>query len=1363
MEFCTKLQQRVLDLENTKTAQAQEITSLKLRVKKLENKGGSRTHKLKRLYKVGRSARVISSDEASLGDQEDASKQGRKIDDIDKNAEITLVDETQGRYGDDLMFDTGVLDDEEVFVGQDMAEKEINVTEKEVSTADPVTTAGEVVTTASVEISTAKPTETTITDDLTLAQTLVEVKSAKPKVKGVVIGKQSESTTRTRPQQLSSKDKAKLEEEDRLVRQREEEANIVAWDNVQAMIDTDYQMAQQMQAKEQEKLSIEEKSKLFVQLLEARKKHFEIMRAQEMRNKPPTKAQKRKTMSTYLKNMVGYKHNQLKNKSFDDIQKLFDKAVERVNTFVDMDIELVEGSEVRAEGKVVLDKEEVAIDAIPLATKPPSIVDYKIHKEGKKTYYQIIRADESSKIYLVFSHMLKSFDREDLMRLSKGDENDRLGMAVTTATDLRSPPRRALNTDLVGDEVVVETEVASKDVNLSVDEVTLAQALCTLKSAKPKADRGKEIMVEESEKPIKKKELIRLDEEIASKLQAKFDEEVRLAREKAEKEEETNIVLWDNVKQNVHIHMLVEKRYPLTPATITDMLNKKLQCDYFSEMLSMKKLKILKEYIKFRGGLLVLKDFIMILKLLLLSQPNSPQLDNEDLQQINPDDLEKMDLRWQIAMLTMRARRFLRNTESKAPRNQENRNKENTRRVVPVETTTYNALVSCDGSGYDLSDNQKKVQTKLCTHGDYSFTVLTRRLKGHLKLYAIVIKTGLKSVKQTSSYKKNGLFMRKISSKASEANPKVVKKSNGAPFIEDWVSKSEEEDVPQAKIEKETVKPSFGKIEFVKPKEKTAKKTAKQGNPQIDLQDKGVIDSGCSRHMTGNMSYLIDYEEIDGGYVAFGGNPKGGKITGRGTIKTGNLDFENVYFVKELKFNLFSVSQMCDKKNSVLFNDTECIVLSPNFKLTDESHVLLKVPRKNNMYSVDLKNIVPKGGLTCLFAKATSDESELWHRRLGHINFKTMNKLVKGNLVRGLPSKLFEIHQTCVACQKGKQHRASCKSKTAKAVNTACYVQNKVLVTKPHNKTPYELFLGRKPALDFMRPFGCLVIDLNTIDHLGKFDGKADEGLFVGYSINSKAFRVFNSRTRIVEENLHVQFSENTPNIAGSRPDWLFDIDALTKSMNYKLVVTGNQSNGNAGTKACEDEGKARMDTVPGKDYILIPLWTADPPFSQISKSSPDAGFKPSSNDGKKVDEDSRKDSEYSDQENEDNVNSTNNVNAASTNEVNAVGGKSSIELSDDPNRPTLEDIIYSDDDEDVGPEADMNNLDAFMPVSPILTTRVHKDHPVEQIIGDLNSAPQTRRMTKNLEEHGLFSSVQQRTNHKDFQNCLFACFKPSI
>ncbi|GJZ96169.1 hypothetical protein Tco_0668503 [Tanacetum coccineum] len=170
---------------------------------------------------------------------------------------------------------------------------------------------------------------------------------------------------------------------------------------------------------------------------------------------------------------------------------------------------------------------------------------------------------------------------------------------------------------------------------------------------------------------------------------------------------------------------------------------------------------------------------------------------------------------------------------------------------------------------------------------------------------------------------------------------------------------------------------------------------------------------------------------------------------------------------------------------------------------------------------------------------------------------------------------------------------------------------------------------------------------------------------------------------------MHVQFNENTPNIAGRGPNWLFDIDALIKSMNYKLVVKGNQSNGNAGTKASDDAGKARMETVLGKDYIMLPLWTVDPPFSQISKSSPDDGSKPSRDDEKKVIEDSRKD-------------------------INAVGGKTSIELPDDLNMPALEDIVYSDDDEDVGAKADMNNLDAFMPVSPIPTTRVHKDHPVE-------------------------------------------------
>nr|GFB80697.1 putative ribonuclease H-like domain-containing protein [Tanacetum cinerariifolium] len=185
--------------------------------------------------------------------------------------------------------------------------------------------------------------------------------------------------------------------------------------------------------------------------------------------------------------------------------------------------------------------------------------------------------------------------------------------------------------------------------------------------------------------------------------------------------------------------------------------------------------------------------------------------------------------------------------------------------------------------------------------------------------------------------------------------------------------------------------------------------------------------------MTGNISYLSNYEPYDGGYVSFGQG--GGKIIGKGIFKIGKIEFENVYFVEDLKYNLFSVSQICDNKNSVLFTDSECIVLGRDFKLKDDTNVLLRTPRQPNMYSIDLNNIVPHKDLTCLVTKAFADESMLWHRRLGHLNFKTKNKLVRHNLVKGLPSKCFENDHTCVACLKGKQHKASCKTKLVNFVS----------------------------------------------------------------------------------------------------------------------------------------------------------------------------------------------------------------------------------------------------------------------------------------------------------------------------------------
>ncbi|GKA39509.1 retrovirus-related pol polyprotein from transposon TNT 1-94 [Tanacetum coccineum] len=503
----------------------------------------------------------------------------------------------------------------------------------------------------------------------------------------------------------------------------------------------------------------------------------------------------------------------------------------------------------------------------------------------------------------------------------------------------------------------------------------------------------------------------------------------------------------------------------------------------------------------------------------LASQPNSSQLVTEDLQQIHSDDIEEMDLRWQMAMLTMRDRRFLKNTVRRLTvNNNENIgfdkskvNKESTRRNIPVETSTSTALVSCDGlGGYNWSDQAEEGSNfTLMAYSSSSFDLqIVDNCKKGLGYNVVPPPYTGNFMPPTPDLSFTGLdkFVNKPvveNIKSDKEVSKVVRKSDDSPIIEDWVSDSEEEDVYQTKIKKKT------------------------GNLQMDLQDQGVIDSGCSRHMIGNMSYLTYYEEIDGGYVAFGGNLKGGKIT-----------------------------------------------------------------RK-----------VPKGEFNLPFAKDTSEESKL-----------------------------------CI---------------------------------------------GR-------------------LDHLDKFDGKADEGFFVGYSLNSKAFRVFNSRTRIVEENLHIRFSESTPNVVGSGPDWLFDIDALTRTMNYEPIVTGTQSNG-----------------------------FADP------KSSHDDGSKPSSDDGKKVDEDLRKD-------------------------INAVGGKTSIELPFDPNMPTLEDYSIFDftrDDEDDGVVADMNNLDTTIQVSPIPTTRIHKDHPFDQVIVDLQLATQTRNMSKNLKEHGFVSTIQQRTNHKDLQNCLFACF----
>nr|GEW17287.1 hypothetical protein [Tanacetum cinerariifolium] len=712
------------------------------------------------------------------------------------------------------------------------------------------------------------------------------------------------------------------------------------------------------------------------------------------------------------------------------------------------------------------------------------------------------------------------------------------------------------------------------------------------------------------------------------------------------------------------------------------------------------------------------------------SQSTSPRLANEDLKQIDVDDLEEMDLRWQMAMLTMRARRFLQKTRRNLGANGPT--------FMGFDMSKWNAIIATRKGHFSRECRSPKDPRR---PGSYDWSYQAEEEPANFPLLAFssnsssdnevpsCSKACLKAYTQlhtqydklTDDFRKSqfdvisyqtGTFMSSKPDLVFNTAPTAVETDHLAFNVFDSEEESETkvtQFVPSfAQSSKHVKSPrhSDQPIETnvpaatpvpASPKSNSSGKRRNRkacfapvvsvvqgkqgtwGNAQQVLKDKEVIDSGCSRHMTGNMSYLSDFEELNGGYVAFGGNPKGGKITSKGKIKIGKLDFDDVYFVNELKFNLFSVSQMCDKKNSVLFTETECLVLSPNFKLPDENQVLLRVPTENNI---------------------------------------------------GLPIKVFENDHTCVACKKGKQHRASCKTKPlstvdkplfrlhmdlfiptfvkslnkksyclvitddysrftwvfflatkdettpilktfptglenqlslkvkvirsdngtefknsdlnqfcglkgikkefnvprtpqqngiaerknktlieaartilvdsllpilfwVEAVNTACYVQNRVLVTKHHNKTPYELLHGRSPSISFMRLFGCPD---------AAFDGKEHD----------------------------------------------FDV----KKPKSNVILSPSSS-----AQSKEQDDKTKKE-AKGK----IPI---------VGKNSL-------------------------------NITNTFSVTGLSNDVVSPTYGKTSdidaSQLPDDSDMPELEDIIYSDDEDVVGAEVDFNNLESSIP-----------------------------------------------------------------
>nr|GEX67160.1 uncharacterized mitochondrial protein AtMg00810-like [Tanacetum cinerariifolium] len=505
----------------------------------------------------------------------------------------------------------------------------------------------------------------------------------------------------------------------------------------------------------------------------------------------------------------------------------------------------------------------------------------------------------------------------------------------------------------------------------------------------------------------------------------------------------------------------------------------------------------------------------------------TPQLDKEELKQIDQDDLEEMDLKWQVAMLSMRVKRFFKKTRRKLELNEKElvgfdknnvecfnchrrghfardcrsaRNSGNRSRDArnarykgrdngkrPAKEEDEQALVVQDGlekevteTVFDNCSSDDSVANDMFKKGE-GYHAIPPPLTGNYmppkpdlsfaglddSIYNFKINEKVTSLAKdeinapetsTACVEKpkedSFIFTRSGRIPVSAAKPKAATSTSAAkpgntagpkqgvnflrtrstfhkshsPIRRSFYNAT----THSRRNSTERVNTTGSKaVSAVKGNRVTAVKTS--GHPQQALKNKG------------NRAYLAGYQKIhNGGFVAFGSSR--GKITGKGKIKIEKLNFDDVYFVNKLKFNLLSVSQMCDKKNIILFTETECLVLSPYFKLIDESQALLRVPRQSNMYSFDLHNVVPSRDLTCLFAKASIDESNLAQEPWTFIFW-------------------------------------------AEAVNTACYVLNRALVTKTHNKTPYELLNGRSPRLDFVRPFGCSVTILNTLDPLGKSKG----------------------------------------------------------------------------------------------------------------------------------------------------------------------------------------------------------------------------------------------------------------------------------
>nr|GEV29122.1 putative ribonuclease H-like domain-containing protein [Tanacetum cinerariifolium] len=756
------------------------------------------------------------------------------------------------------------------------------------------------------------------------------------------------------------------------------------------------------------------------------------------------------------------------------------------------------------------------------------------------------------------------------------------------------------------------------------------------------------------------------------------------------------------------------------------------------------------------------------------SQSSSPQLDNKDLKQIDTGrtlgangptsmgfDMSKVE-----CYNCHRKGHFARECRSPKDSRRTGAAKPQ-RRTIPVETSTSNALVSqCDGVGsYDWSYQAEKEPTNYALM-DFSSSSSDNEQVGTSIPAATPTPASLKSASSGKRKNRKACFVcKRVDHLIKECDYHTKKMAQPTP--RNYAHRGNHKQyasLPQTNPPKHMVPTAV--LTQSKPVFNTVVRPVSAAMPKINVTRPRYahLIAPVVSAAQGNMSYLSDFEELNGGY-AFGGNPKGGKISSKGKIKTGKLDFDDVYFVKELKFNIFSVSQMCDKKNSVLFTDTECLILSPDFKLLDESQVLLRVPRENNMYNTKPVNSIDQplfklhmdlfrptivkilnkksycrvvnddySRFTWVLFLATKDEtSPILKTFITGLENQLSLKVKVIRSDNGTEFKNSDLNRFCrmkrikrefsvprtpqqngIAERKNRTLIEAAKTMLAdsllpilfwvKAVNTACYVQNRVLVTKSHNQTPYELLHGRTPSIGFMRLFGCPVTILNTLDPLGKFQGKVDKGFLVGYFISSKAFRVFNSRTRIVQETLHVNFLKNKPNVAGFQDkfnaekareevDQQYEHDFNAKKPEFKVNVSSSSS-----TQSRKQDDKT-MKEAKGKS--LVESFTG---YRDLSAEFEDC----SDNSSNEVNAAST----IVPTVGQDSLNNTNTFSAAGPSNAAAspTYGKSlfldASQLPDDPDMPELKDITYFDNEDAVDVEADFNNLEPSITEEP---KRVHQ------------------------------------------------------